>query len=130
VRGVALETSTIFNAFFIGLRVDSIILWHAPMQMSSVRKRKGPRMRLQMREGTKIENPRAYANQVVEGLRELLAAESHVQSDPNREHFYQLEDDKNAYYIHVSPITGNVILLAKWTRQTDACYVNEGTLVA
>ncbi len=82
-------------------------------------------MRLQMREGSTIENPRSYANHAVESLRELLAAESHVQSDPNRHHFYQLEDDRNAYYIHVSPITGNVILLAKWTRQAQDCYTND-----
>jgi len=87
-------------------------------------------MRLQMREDSKIENPRAYSNHAVEGLREMLAGESHVQQDPNRDHFYQLEDDKNAYYIHVSPITGNVILLAKWTRQAQPCYANEGSLVA
>jgi hypothetical protein len=127
---LALETSTTFNAVFIGLRVHAIILWQAAMQMSSVRKRKGPRMRLQMREGSTIENPRSYANHAVECLRELLTGESHVQRDPNRDHFYQLEDDKNAYYIHVSPITGNVILLAKWTRHAQPCYANEGSLVA
>jgi len=66
----------------------------------------------------------------VEGLRELLAAETHFQKDPNRDHFYHLEDDKNTYYIHVSPITGNVILLAKWARQAEPCYANEGSLVA
>lgn len=87
-------------------------------------------MRLQMREGSTIENPRSYANHAVESLRELLAAGSHSQKDPNRDHFYQLEDDRNSYYIHVSPITGNVILLAKWTRQAQDCYTNEGSLVA
>jgi len=128
--GVALETSTNFNAVFTGLQVDVIILCHAAMQKSSVGKRKGLRMRLQMREGSTIENPRSYANHAVEGLRELLARESHIQRDPNRDHFYQLEDDKNAYYIYVSPITGNVILLAKWERQPQDCYANEGSLVA
>jgi hypothetical protein len=86
-------------------------------------------MRLQMREDSIIENPRAYSNHAVEGLRNLLAAGSHGQSDPTRDHFYQLEDERNAYYIHVSPITGNVILLAKWARQPEHCYANEGSLV-
>ncbi len=125
-----LETFSTFNAVFIGLRFDAIILWQAAMQTSLVRKRKGPRMRLQMREGSTIENPRSYANHAVEGLRELLAGESCVQKDPRRDHFYLIEDDKSTYYIHVSPITGNVILLAKWTRQAQPCYANEGSLVA
>lgn len=127
---MALETFSTFNADFIGLPVDAIILCYAAMQKSLVRKRKGPRMRLQIREGSTIENPRSYANHAVEGLRELLAVETCIQKDPRRDHFYQLEDDKNAYYIHVSPISGNVVLLAKWTRQAETCYANEGSLVA
>ena len=87
-------------------------------------------MLLQMKEESKIENPRSYATPAVEGLRDLLTVGSQVQPDPNRDHFYQLEDDKNSYYIHVSPITGNVILLAKWPRQTHACYAGKGSLVA
>jgi hypothetical protein len=87
-------------------------------------------MRLQMREGSRIENPRGYANQAVEDLLELLQLGGQSHRDPQRENFYQIEDNKNAYYIHVSPITGNVILLAKWSRQPRACYADAGSLVA
>ncbi len=87
-------------------------------------------MLLQMREGSKIENPRAYADHAVDGLRNLLTLGGQAQPDPNRDHFYELEDGKNTYYIHVSPVTGNVILLAKWSRQPQGCYAGSGALFA
>jgi len=87
-------------------------------------------MLLQMREELKIENPRQYAAQVVEDLRELLKAGGEAQSDPHRDNFYQLGDDRNTYYVHVSPLTGNVILLAKWSREHQPCYANVGSLSA
>lgn len=87
-------------------------------------------MLLQMTEGSRIENPRDYPVHAVEDLRDLLAMGSQAQRDPRRENFYQLENNKSAYYIHISPITGNVILLAKWSRQPQDCYANEGSLVA
>lgn len=85
---------------------------------------------LQMGEGLRIENPREYAARTVEDLRDLLAAGSHAQLDPRRENFYQLEDSKSTYYIHISPITGNVTLLAKWSRQPQECYADAGSMFA
>ena len=87
-------------------------------------------MLLQMREGSRIENPREYAAYAVEDLRHLLSAGGQAERDPHREHFYHLEGGKNTYYIHISPITGNVVLLAKWSHLSQNCYVNTGTLVA
>jgi hypothetical protein len=87
-------------------------------------------MLLQMRDGSRIENPREYEVHAVEYLRILLLAGSQAQPDPHRENFYQIEDDKNAYYVHVSPITGNVVLLAKWARQPQTCYADAGSLFA
>ena len=63
-------------------------------------------------------------------LRDLLAAGAEAECDPNRANFYTLEDNRNFYYIHVSPITGNIMLLAKWSRQPQACYAGAGSLVA
>lgn len=77
-----------------------------------------------------IENPREYAADAVEDLRHLLLAGGPAERDPRREHFYLLEGDQSDYYIHVSPITGNVVLLARWARQTSNCYVTAEHLVA
>jgi hypothetical protein len=87
-------------------------------------------MLLRMQEGTRIENPREYVAHAVDHLRHLLTAGGSAERDPHRENFYQLEDDKSTYYIHISPITGNIVLLAKWLRQPQNCYVDAGSLVA
>jgi hypothetical protein len=70
-------------------------------------------------EGMKIENPREYDSRTVEYLQHLLKVGSQPQPDPRRKNFYDLDGGSEAYYIHVSPITGNVVLLAKWVRQSQ-----------
>ncbi len=87
-------------------------------------------MFLRMQEATRIENPRKYEALAVENLRILLANGGDAQRDPRREYFYQLEDNHSTYYIHISPISGNVVLLAKWVNQTQNDYVDSGSLVA
>jgi hypothetical protein len=87
-------------------------------------------MLLRMQEGTKIENPRNYEADAVENLRILLANGGEAERDPRRKYFYHLEDNNSAYYIHISPITGNVVLLAKWVHQPQSAYVDSGSLVA
>jgi hypothetical protein len=69
-----------------------------------------------MIDGASIENPREYAAGTVEELRNLLLSGGNGQQDPHREHFYELEGNRESFFIHISPITGNVVLLAKWPR--------------
>ena len=87
-------------------------------------------MVLRLTENAAIENPREYSIHAVEDLRRLLLEGGQAEHDPRREHFYNLEGDKSAYYIHISPISGNVILLAKWTRQSSECYAHSDAVVA
>jgi hypothetical protein len=83
-----------------------------------------------IQEEAKIENPRKYEPNAVEHLRHLLAAGSPFRRDPQRENFYEVEGDSETYYIHISPISGNVVLLAKWLRQSQDCCFTSGHLVA
>ena len=80
--------------------------------------KKGPdrkqAMWIQIGQRAEIENPRKYRAFEVEHLRHLLTAGSRAERDPNRNHFYDLEHNGDTYYIHISPISGNVVLLAKW----------------
>jgi hypothetical protein len=85
---------------------------------------------IQIKEGARIENPRKYEPGEVEHLRHLLAAGSPSQRDPHRENFYEVEGNNENYYIHISPISGNVVLLAKWLRQSQNCFLSSGHLVA
>jgi hypothetical protein len=84
---------------------------------------------IEIKEGARIENPRAYELGAVEHLRHLLEAGNPAQRDPRREHFYEVEGDHETYYIHISPISGNVVLLAKWLRQSQGCCLSSGHLV-
>jgi hypothetical protein len=87
-------------------------------------------MKFRITEIVKIENPRHYAAHAVEGLRRLLLEGGRAERDPRREHFFNLEGDTSAYYIHISPITGNVVLLARWSRQPADCYFDAEHMVA
>jgi hypothetical protein len=87
-------------------------------------------MVLQIASGSRIENPRQYDTHALEELRNLLTAGVKAQRDPIREFFYELEGIMDTYYIHVSPITGNVVLLARWSRQLQDCYQGAEHLVA
>jgi len=87
-------------------------------------------MVLRIKELANIENPRGYSAREVEDLHRLLMAGGEVESDPRRKHFYNLASEKHAYYIHISPVSGNVILLAKWLRQPSDCYAEAEPLMA
>jgi len=85
---------------------------------------------IQIKEGVRIENPREYGPGEVVHLRHLLEAGSPTQPDPRRKNFYEIEGRSETYYIHISPITGNVVLLAKWLRQSQECCHTTKRLVA
>jgi hypothetical protein len=80
--------------------------------------------------GAKIENPRGYDPGAVAHLQQLLEKGCPVQMDTQRENFYEIEGGNETYYIHLSPISGNVVLVAKWLRQSQACCAGSGKLFA
>lgn len=85
---------------------------------------------LQLKEGARIENPREYEADAIHQLRSMLDAGHPAERDPRRENFYELEGAGEMFYIHVSPVSGNVVLLAKWLRQSQDCCVGSAHLVA
>jgi hypothetical protein len=87
-------------------------------------------MMIQVKEGARIENPREYESGAVEHLRHLLKDGIAAKRDPQRENFYEIDNNGESYYIHISPVTGNVMLLAKWLHQSQDCCVSSGRLVA
>src|SRR5258708_36134547 len=79
-------------------------------------------MLLQMNEWTRIEDPREYGPDVVNDLRNLLAAGGCAQPDPGRENFYELQYGGHTLHIHISPIKQDVILEAKSANKPkEAC---------
>lgn len=85
---------------------------------------------VQVKEGMRIENPRKYEPGAVEQLRHLLQTGILAKRDPHRENFYEIESLDETYYIHISPVSGNIVLLAKWIRQSQDCCLSAGHYVA
>lgn len=73
-------------------------------------------MVLRLAEELRIENLRNHPPDEVEKLRALLAAGAEVRVDPHREHFYEVPNGRRVYYIHISPTSGTIWLLASWRK--------------
>jgi hypothetical protein len=67
-----------------------------------------------------VENARNYPPEIINELEQLLLAGGSASPDPRRRGFYDLENHKRIFFIHISPITGRVILLATWLRPAHA----------
>ena len=61
-----------------------------------------------------IEDLRNHPIETVNILRELLSSGARATADPKRAGFYELEHGSTVFYIHVSPATGKILLLATW----------------
>ena len=61
-----------------------------------------------------IDNVQNYPSEVVDQLEKLLMEGVSARPDPRRRNFYDVEHADRAFFIHVSPLTGKVILLAVW----------------
>jgi hypothetical protein len=72
-----------------------------------------------------IEDLGNHPTETVAALRNLLAGGASTIADPKRRGFYEVESDSMVYYIHVSPATGKVLLLATW--QNDAVSAGEAS---
>lgn len=64
-----------------------------------------------------IEDLRNHPAETVMTLRSLLAGGAMLIPDPKRDGFYEVKSGSLVYYIHVSPVTGNVLLLATWANE-------------
>jgi len=61
-----------------------------------------------------IEDVGNHPKQAVADLRCLLARGATTTADPKRNGFYEVESDSTVYYIHITPVTGKILLLATW----------------
>ncbi len=67
--------------------------------------------------GSQIEDLGNHPTEAVAALRSLLAGGANTIADPKRDGFYEVEGDSAVYYIHVSRVTGKVLLLATWQNE-------------
>jgi hypothetical protein len=61
-----------------------------------------------------IEDLGNHSLEAVRGLRACLAAQPKLMRDPKRKNLFELQGCSSIYYIHVSPVSGKVSLLATW----------------
>jgi hypothetical protein len=67
--------------------------------------------------GVQIEDLRNHPAEMVMTLRNLLAGDANITPDPKRVGFYEVKSRALTYYIHVSPVTGKILLLAAWPNE-------------
>ena len=72
-----------------------------------------------------IENIRNHPAETIVTLRSLLTGGAALVPDGKRRGFYEVESGSLVYYIHVSPVTGNILLLATWPSETVPAGVGE-----
>ncbi len=61
-----------------------------------------------------IEDLRNHPAELVMRLRSLVTRGARTNPDPNHPGFYEIESDNRVYYVHISPTTGKILLLATW----------------
>jgi hypothetical protein len=77
-------------------------------------------MFLRLDVNTVIEDLRSHSAEMIEKLRQLLGAGAEALPDPKRPHFYDIRNCTRTYFIHISPISGKVMLLASWNHGTKS----------
>ena len=76
-------------------------------------------MKLRLEKEVVIDNVRQHSADVVEKLSALLRSGAPAEPDPRRKNFYELENCSKIFYIHVSPTTNKVMLLAVWDKDPE-----------
>ena len=61
-----------------------------------------------------IESLRNHPAGDVQALQRLLAAGADAAMDPHHKNFYEVEDAGRVFYLYISPVNGEVRLLAVW----------------
>ena len=67
----------------------------------------------------RIEDPRNHPAKTVLALRDILCGGATIIPDPKRRGFYEVRGESVVYYIYVSPVNGNVLLLATWPKENE-----------
>jgi hypothetical protein len=67
----------------------------------------------------RIEDPRHHPTETVLALRDILSGGATIIPDPKRRDFYEVRSESVVYYIRVSPVNGNVLLLATWPNENE-----------
>ena len=62
-----------------------------------------------------IDNLGHYSAKTVGQLRNLLLSGTQAVPDPHRANFFDLDDGRRVFYVHLRP-TGKILLIASWPK--------------
>ena len=72
--------------------------------------------------------------EAIAALRSLLVKGAEAVPDPHRKNFFEIQNCKNVYYVHCSPVSGKVLLLGIWPKVAGPtepeAYANSGSSIA
>ena len=66
----------------------------------------------------RIENARLYPSAIVDRLQTALLNGADLHADESRRNFFDLDIEGRTYFIYVSPVSGNVTLIATWAQKS------------
>ena len=66
-----------------------------------------------------IEDPRGHSPEIVAWLRQALASGVPAVPEARRPGFFEVHADEQVFYIHVSPVTQRITLLATWSCEPE-----------
>jgi hypothetical protein len=69
-----------------------------------------------MKQMPDVDNLQNYPAEILKELEDLLLSGGSALPDLKRKGFYDLENHERKFFIHISPVTGRVLLLATWLR--------------
>jgi hypothetical protein len=70
---------------------------------------------------SRIENrrPRRHSPETLRRLREAIASGAAATPDARRADFFEIQSADQVFYIHVSPVTQKITLLATWSHEPE-----------
>ena len=71
-------------------------------------------MLLKIKHRPDVDNLRNYPAEIINEFEELLLSGGLALADPKRKNFYDLENLGRTFFIHISPKTAKVMLIATW----------------
>jgi hypothetical protein len=65
-----------------------------------------------------IEDLRDHPTELIVQLRHLLASGAQAIPDPKHPELYEIKSEAQVFYVHISPVTGKVLLVATWPAES------------
>ncbi len=76
------------------------------------------------KEKMRIENARLFPAAIVDQVQTALSDGAQMSPDKSRKNFYDVETEDRTYFIYVSPVSGNITLIATWRRKRSSADAN------